>query len=245
MENTKNYDLFKFVDGNRAINSKHMYNLIESIKKENLLHIRPILVDEKMHILDGQHRFEAAKALGVSIYFIKIKSENHSEILRLNQNNKNWKITDFLNFHSIKNKNKNYLKIIQITNTYGWTLADFFIYSSYSIRKKFSREEFENGLFEISVSDEIYADYFSKWKTLKDFLSSKAIEHIDCVDSQVFKEIFMFFHNSKVIKLDQFWEKLRANVTLFHRCMNKEEYLNMFLRIYNHGCNYKIEKGML
>jgi hypothetical protein len=245
MEATDNYELFKFMDGNRPINSKHIYNLIESIKKENLLYIRPILVDEEMHILDGQHRFEAAKTLGVKVYFIKIKSENHSEILRLNQNNKNWKILDFLNFHSVKSKNKNYLKIIQIMNTYGWNLSDFFIYSSYSIRKKSLREEFENGLFEIKTSDEVYLDYFSKWKTLKDFLSSKAIDHIDCVDSQCFKESFMFFHNSKIIKMDQFWEKLRANVTIFHRCMNKDEYIDMFLRIYNNGCTYKIEKGML
>lgn len=245
MERTNKYDEFKFVEGNRNLTPKHVHNLIESMKKESLLHIRPILVDENMCILDGQHRFEAAKLLGLDIYYIKIKSENHDEILKLNQNNKNWKIIDFLNFHCLKNKNTNYLKIMQILNTYGWNLNDFFLYENYNIRKRKERTDFENGFFIVENSEEHFADCYSKWKCLKDFLESKGVDHVECIETNVFKDSFLYFHNSKSIKLDQFWEKIKSYVNLFHRCSNKDQYLDMFLRIYNQACTYKIEKGTL
>ena len=58
---TKNYNDFKFVKGNRAINYTHVNNLVDSIKEKDLQ--MPIIVDEKMNIIDGQHRFEAYRLL--------------------------------------------------------------------------------------------------------------------------------------------------------------------------------------
>lgn len=68
MEKTKNYSLFKKYAKNRDIDGRHVEKLIASIKTANLLDCEPILVNEKMEVIDGQHRLEAAKSLNLDIY---------------------------------------------------------------------------------------------------------------------------------------------------------------------------------
>ncbi len=242
---TKEYEKFKYIEGNRNIESKHVNELIKSISEKNLLSIRPIIVDKDFNILDGQHRLEAAKSLNLPIFYIQIQSDLHSEMVRLNQNNKNWKIKDFLHFHSIKNKNQNYIRILQVMDKFSWNIQEVFIYTGYEVRKGVNRKRFEDGNYIFESEDEELIKYYSQWKTLEDFVKEKGLEHAECVYSQVFKEAFLFFSKAKAIKLDQFWEKLRAHPNLFYRCRNKDEYLDLFLRIYNQGMVYKVEKGML
>ncbi len=64
---TTNYDLFRLVNGNRIVNSLNYTKLIKSIEQKQLL--IPICVNEKMEIVDVQHRFIACKEFGKSIYF--------------------------------------------------------------------------------------------------------------------------------------------------------------------------------
>ncbi len=61
IQETRNYELFKFVKGNRAINRSHVNRLKEKISRRDLKEI-PILVGSldksgKYPIFDGQHRF--------------------------------------------------------------------------------------------------------------------------------------------------------------------------------------------
>ena len=65
---TTNYDMFKFMEGNRQTNSSNLNQIIESMKEKQL--IIPITVNEKFEIIDGQHRFKACKYLGLPVYFI-------------------------------------------------------------------------------------------------------------------------------------------------------------------------------
>lgn len=245
INSTTEYDIFKFLDGNRNIDTKHVNSLIESIKTKNLLSVRPILVDENFNILDGQHRLEAAKMLGIPIFYFQISSSDKSEIIKLNQNNKNWKLQDFLKFHSINNKNNNYINILKILTQYGWDLQEFFIYSNYNIRKIKQRKIFEDGFYTYDLDETKIEILFSSWSTFKKFLNEKKLEHASAVDSLTFKEAFSFFCQCNQVNLDQFWEKLRSFPNLFFRCRNKDEYIDLFLRIYNQGVMYKLEKGMM
>lgn len=96
---TKQYDLFVFRDDNRErIDQAHVKRLIESIRARNLLELRPIVVNEKMEIIDGQHRVLAAKALQVEIYYQVEKKLEAKDIILMNIN-KSWSMGDFLNFY--------------------------------------------------------------------------------------------------------------------------------------------------
>lgn len=99
IKKTKEYDIFTFRDDNREkIDQSHVKKLSESIQARNLLELRPIIVNEKMEVIDGQHRLLAAKLLGLEIYYQQEKKLNPADIVRMNIS-KAWTIGDYLNFY--------------------------------------------------------------------------------------------------------------------------------------------------
>jgi len=90
---TWNYDLFKTLKSNRDINLRDVEKWIIRIKKRDL--DIPFIVDKDYNLLEGQHRFEARKSLGLPIfYFIseKIDENDLSEI----QKGKPWDVNAYL-----------------------------------------------------------------------------------------------------------------------------------------------------
>lgn len=102
IKKTKNYNLFNFNNLNRKIDERHLSQLKEAIVKNNLLHLRPIQINSKLQILDGQHRLRAAKDLGVYIYYTVEREMTEEEMILLNQHNKNWVAPDFLEYYAKK-----------------------------------------------------------------------------------------------------------------------------------------------
>lgn len=118
---TKNYHMFKFRPDNRAeIDKNHVRRLQQSIESRNLLQFRPIIVNESMEILDGQHRLEAAKLLNLEIFYKIEKDLQNQDIILLNIN-KNWTMGDFLNYYC-KNNFPQYIKLEKFMKSHGITL---------------------------------------------------------------------------------------------------------------------------
>jgi len=92
---TTDYDLFKFLQGNRAIHKPHLVRLRKSFERQYLF--SPILVNEKYEIIDGQHRYTNAKELGLPINFIVVQGYDLNEVKVLNTNMSNWGQMDYLN----------------------------------------------------------------------------------------------------------------------------------------------------
>ena len=99
---TNDYEMFKTLDGNRTVNKLHVSRLKESFKTAYLL--SPILINQQNQIIDGQHRFEAAKALGLPINYIICNDYGLKEVQILNTNMKNWKKEDYLHAYCDLNK---------------------------------------------------------------------------------------------------------------------------------------------
>jgi len=121
IKKSKNYEMFIFRDDNREkIDQTHVRKLMHSIEMRNLLEFRPIVVNEKMEVIDGQHRLLAAKALGIEIYYEIQKNIEITDIIPLNVA-KNWTFSDYLNFY-VKNKNEHYVKLKEIMTTYNLSI---------------------------------------------------------------------------------------------------------------------------
>lgn len=91
---TYDYDKFKLMPNNRIINMLHVRRLMESFKF--LFLICPIIVNEKFHVIDGQHRLRVCKELGLPVYYIMIPGYGIKEVQVLNANQSNWKKMDHL-----------------------------------------------------------------------------------------------------------------------------------------------------
>ena len=92
---TTNYEMFRFMDGNRKTNSSNLNQIIESMKEKQL--VIPITVNEKFEIIDGQHRFKACQYLGYPVYYVMEQGYTIDDVIRANVNGgRKWFDVDYL-----------------------------------------------------------------------------------------------------------------------------------------------------
>lgn len=126
---SSNYKLFDFLKGNRPINDHKIKKIISEIDNGNdMLRYYPIQVreaDNKLFILDGQHRFYLSKFFQRPVYYIIVDEEKKiGDIARVNSNVEKWKMDDFLNCY-IKNGDANYVTVKAFMDQYhfGYSIA--------------------------------------------------------------------------------------------------------------------------
>lgn len=99
---TTDYNQFKILTDNREVNQIHVKRLVESFNEMHL--VCPIIVNEKMEVIDGQHRLQASIETGLPIYYIQVPGYGIKEVQRLNANQKNWTKLDFLEMYCAQGK---------------------------------------------------------------------------------------------------------------------------------------------
>lgn len=92
---TKDYSIFKRINGNRNVDKNHVKNIRESMKEQDLM--IPIIINSEFEVIDGQHRLQARNDLGLPVYYVIVDGLGIRETQRVNINNKNWTANDFLN----------------------------------------------------------------------------------------------------------------------------------------------------
>lgn len=124
---TRDYSRFKFLNGNRVINERKTNKIINEIECGNdMLRYYPIQVsqaNERLYILDGQHRFFICKKLKRPVFYILVE-ENKSmpDIAKVNSNVEKWKASDFINCY-VQHGNENYKILQKFLDDYGISLT--------------------------------------------------------------------------------------------------------------------------
>ena len=95
VQTTTEYGMFKFMPGNRPVLENHMKKVMGRMKIKNMLPALPVLVNEKYEIVDGQHRFAAAKELGLPISYIIEEGATIDDVQSINTATKTWSPVDF------------------------------------------------------------------------------------------------------------------------------------------------------
>lgn len=95
---TTDYGRFKFLKGNRDINEGKVDKIKEVIQAGiDVLKYAPIIVNESMEIIDGQHRYAVARELKGNVYYVIHKDADLSIVPTINSNHTKWRNVDFLN----------------------------------------------------------------------------------------------------------------------------------------------------
>ncbi|MBO9674445.1 MAG: ParB N-terminal domain-containing protein [Sphingobacteriaceae bacterium] len=102
LQNTKDYESFRYLLSNREVNKLHVGRLVKSIAKNNLLHLNPVIVNPNMEVIDGQHRIAAAELLGVPVYYQIDNNVSKKDLSDLNSVKKNWSTMDYINYWTIE-----------------------------------------------------------------------------------------------------------------------------------------------
>ena len=97
---TYDYSLFTTFPLNRK--AEKSQKLVRSISRADLTPYTPILVDKNMAIIDGQHRVQACKKLGLPIFFVVAKDDVDTSLaIQLLQEQTVWRMSEFLHFQSV------------------------------------------------------------------------------------------------------------------------------------------------
>lgn len=101
IQQTENYSLLKRITGNRTINKAQVSKLVDSLgRNPELASAIPIIVNDKMEIIDGQHRFEALKKLGLPVTYMISEGLGLRAVQILNSATKVWIPIDYAKSYS-------------------------------------------------------------------------------------------------------------------------------------------------
>lgn len=148
---TNDYSMFKHMNGNRSINKLHLKRLTESMS-EKYIEV-PIIVNSNNQIIDGQHRFEAAKELDKDVYYIKVRNLNLDDVHRLNTNSKNWTAEEYMQGYCELGL-KDYIKYRDFKRKYGFGHNETNAILTNRARMSGSKNtDFNDGVFKIKDYD--------------------------------------------------------------------------------------------
>lgn len=91
---TEDLNQFKKLKGSRKVNNTSLRRLTTSISQNGFLD-NPIIVNEKMEVIDGNQRLEAAKRLMSKVCYQVKKGFTVDEHMEMNAKALNWKLSDF------------------------------------------------------------------------------------------------------------------------------------------------------
>lgn len=223
MKSTTDYSIFKEFSSNREVDPRHVNKLVAAIKHKNLLSVNPIIIDGSMRVIDGQHRLEAARALGIEIFYVE-GEVNRNDISILNSNQKNWTAMDYINHYTIE-KVSSFLQLSSLINNHPLMAVSALLTLSNSEGRR-DIIQLKNGYLDVLGMDHA-KEVCSACEDL--------FKRFDCCF--VFDSRFPLAM-SKAIQADNFnierlVEQIDSNPRAFVQCHTKKQYMEMIQEIYN------------
>lgn len=140
---TDEYDKFRKLLGNRDVTPTRL-----SAIKESILRIgyqpSPILVNEKMEVIDGQGRLAACEALNLKVYFIIKEGLTITDCISMNIKMKNWTEVDYINCYADRGY-ANYVNLREMLSEFPLLNWEFLYIVSGQTRNKNTSDELKNG----------------------------------------------------------------------------------------------------
>lgn len=230
---TNDYSIFKSLQGNRTVKNPRVIKTMESIQELGWL-TEPILVNEKMEVIDGQGRLEALKRLEMPIEFIIEKHIGITECQYLNRYQKNWSTMDYIDSY-IAMGNDNYIWLKSTIKIYS-QLKCSTIYSvaatkgkSSSIGGGSSYTSLERGVLNLSLKERTDVEnalfFLSRFADTIQYLGGR---------KDVFYSAIMFLYSLDCVDNERLCSAINnARYDGMVSSSTVEGYLQQFERLYN------------
>lgn len=112
------YSKFSRLAGNRGVDVKRKNKIMQSIKKVGYVR-SPIVVNEKLEIVDGQGRFEVLRELGKPIHYVIAYGAGVKECQWMNIGQTNWKTFDYIKSYA-ELGNESYIMLLKLIKENEW-----------------------------------------------------------------------------------------------------------------------------
>ena len=158
---TKEYDRFKRLYGNREVAEGRIRKIISSIRKVGYI-TSPIIVNERMQVIDGQGRLEALKRLDLPVHFIIVPNIGIDECIAMNINQTNWTLIDYINSHA-ETGNVSYMYLRNLIMAYNKKLQNKVLFYVLTGKIDNSSSDIKDGRFQCTAEDYNRAQKILQW----------------------------------------------------------------------------------
>ena len=243
---TNDYSIFKSLTGNRIVNKLHVRRLTESFKSDYLL--SPIIVNHNYEIIDGQHRYEAAKSLGLPISFIVCNDYGLKEVQILNTNSKNWKREDYLKAYCDMGYPE-YLKFREFATNYpdfGMNACVAILTNKLGVSQRSEIKDLKgvinkSGSYMVKFFEEgdlVIPDYEQSIENAEKILMIKP--YYEGFNRSVFVIAMLGILRVEDYSHSKLLDKLKAQPTALQHCANVTQYKLLIEDVYNFRSREKI-----
>ena len=125
---TTDYSQFKTLEGNRVLTNDRVNKIVESINKVGYL-LSPILVNEKMEVIDGQGRLGALERLKLPVHYMVHEGIGVKECQQMNIHQSNWTLYDYIMSYAMLG-DENYKRLQSLVDKYRELPIDVVITSA-------------------------------------------------------------------------------------------------------------------
>lgn len=219
---TTDYQMFQILEHNRAVNPAHVAKIMQSMKEEHL--VSPICVNQDMEIIDGQHRYEASKNLGLPVYYYICENYGHEQVQRLNTNQNNWGIKDF-HEHFVSLGKEEYVHLDNFMAAYALPLNVARLFATIKNRRHHRNLVFKTGQFQFTNQNaEKIARRYNAIRNYWDFSEKKSfvIAFLNIIENPLTN-----------------WTRLKESIQNHHHRLrvevNVDEFAKGLNKLYNHG----------
>jgi len=230
-EDYSQFSLFKD-DKNRGIKQSIVNSFIELIEQKKFFFpSNPIVVNKTGYILDGQHRFLAAKTMNIPIYYIITDEIDILDVAMINSNVHRWTILDYVNYHTALGR-REMGKIKNLLIEWGVSIGVAQVILA--INSKEYTDAIKNGSFVLSKQKEEraqklysllkdYSKYFDYWQHRGFIMAVRKVMDVNGFDHKIMLQKMSLHPRSLV------------------RCALTEDYFNMLIELYNYRNQKKIK----
>lgn len=223
---TTDYKKFTYVLSNRETKEKNIINLMKSFKRTNgMSKSKPILVDSRFNIIDGQHRLMACERMGIPVHYV-VTHDRIENIPIYNSCQEKWGLADYARYHSTKG-NKNYTRIIEVSEKSGTAINGCMESLGLKTGGSFN-DAFKEGRFTFTTDIDKAVSRVEKIKKL-----CYLIKGSRSISTKISRAV-RFLEKIKTFKLEDFISKLEKYPNKLHGCGTSEEYIDMFINIFNY-----------
>lgn len=223
---TNDYSIFRVLNGNRSVLTQRKRIILTSIKERGFI-MNPIVVNEKMEIIDGQGRFEALRELDMPIYYIVAVGATIDDCIALNIKQKNWSLNDYIHCYA-EIGNDEYIFLEKLLHKYHGKLHDNVIVhiAGISTADSTPSSKIKNGEFRIMDRDTID-------KRMEFAMSLSDIIGTDKGRSRLWGCVFKFLYYTEEIDKKTLMHKLTRRVDEIPMCGKVKDAILRIEDVYN------------
>lgn len=225
---TRNYTIFKDMKGNRPIKPNRKRSIKSNIE-ENDLDV-PIIVNEKMEILEGQHTKQVREEMGLPIKYLKRKGDIR-HVMKFNSISSTWTNREFLDSYCLRGY-KEYQMLAYFVKEYGLGISFSLglLVGKTRHAQADARKNFMDGQFKVknfARADEIAQRIH------------KIGEYVDFNRDDKFMRAIVTCMSYPEFDWQFFLKKLESKSTKLRKHASRNDYLVAIERFYNHGTSHK------